>query len=240
MIDWLRSPALPARIDIAGRTLPIELKRLERARRLTLRLAPDGSAVKVTLPKWCAARDAISFAHARADWLARQLAKVPEPCDPASTGRVLYRGTTLAIDWSPSHSRRPLTAVGTVRLGGAEQTISRRLARWLEQEAAAHFEADAAHYCRRASLPCAPVRLSRAKRRWGSCSSAGVIRLNWRLIQAPDAVRRSVVAHEVAHLVQFDHSPRFHALLGEIYEDDISAANAWLSAHGRTLYAAFG
>ena len=56
----------------------------------------------------------------------------------------------------------------------------------------------------------------------------------------PDLVRRSVVAHEVAHLVHFDHSPAFHALLGELYEGDIRAANRWLKQHGRTLYTRFG
>jgi predicted metal-dependent hydrolase len=57
---------------------------------------------------------------------------------------------------------------------------------------------------------------------------------------APDPVRRSVVAHEVAHLVHFDHSPRFHALLGELFEDDIKAANSWLKKEGRSLYQPFG
>jgi predicted metal-dependent hydrolase len=49
-----------------------------------------------------------------------------------------------------------------------------------------------------------------------------------------------VVAHEVAHLVHFDHSPAFHALLGEIYEADIRIADQWLREHGRGLYASFG
>ena len=59
-------------------------------------------------------------------------------------------------------------------------------------------------------------------------------------MQAPDFVRRSVVAHEVAHLVHFDHSPAFHALLGRIYEADIRIADGWLREHGRGLYASFG
>ena len=57
---------------------------------------------------------------------------------------------------------------------------------------------------------------------------------------APDHVRRSVVAHEVAHLVHFDHSPAFHALLGELYEGDLRQADHWLKREGRRLYAAFG
>jgi predicted metal-dependent hydrolase len=66
------------------------------------------------------------------------------------------------------------------------------------------------------------------------------VRINWRLIQAPDAVRRSVVAHEVAHCLHFDHSPQFHAALGRIFDGEVHEADAWLKAHGRTLYAAFG
>ena len=88
------------------------------------------------------------------------------------------------------------------------------------------------------------LRLSRAQRRWGSCSGDGKtgrrIRINWRLVMAPDHVRRSVVAHEVAHLVHFDHSPAFHHLLSRLFEDEIARADAWLKTQGRSLYAAFG
>jgi predicted metal-dependent hydrolase len=92
----------------------------------------------------------------------------------------------------------------------------------------------------RAGQPAPLLRLSRAGRRWGSCSGAGCIRINWRLVQAPDTVRRSVVAHEVAHLIHFDHSPAFRALLADLFEGDVAEADAWLRRKGRTLYTAFG
>ena len=82
--------------------------------------------------------------------------------------------------------------------------------------------------------------LSAARRRWGSCARDGTIRINWRLVMAPAEVRRSVVAHEVAHLVQFDHSPAFHAALDALFEGDLRAANRWLKLHGRELYAPLG
>jgi predicted metal-dependent hydrolase len=82
--------------------------------------------------------------------------------------------------------------------------------------------------------------LSNAQRRWGSCSAKGAIRINWRLIMAPDAVRRSVVAHEVAHLLHFNHSAQFHAALARLFEGDIAVANAWLKREGRGLYLPFG
>jgi predicted metal-dependent hydrolase len=64
--------------------------------------------------------------------------------------------------------------------------------------------------------------------------------MNWRLAMAPDEVRRSVVAHEVTHLVHFDHSPRFHAMLGDLFEGDLNGANRWLKRHGRGLYGPLG
>jgi len=240
MIDWLRREALEPVIALDDRELPIEIIRNRRARRLTLRLAPDGSAVRITLPHWCRSAEAIAFAHARREWLAAQLAKVPAPRDPAQERRLHYRGAEIAVDWRKDAPRRPQMAGDTLTIGGPEDTLGKRLQRWLEGEAARLFTADAADYCARGDLAQAEVRLTRARRRWGSCSSEGVLRLNWRLVQAPDHVRRSVVAHEVAHLVHFDHSPAFHALLGQLYEDDIDHANRWLSRHGRELYASFG
>ena len=240
MIEWLRDQKLPPEIEIAGRRLPIELRRHPTAKRLTLRLAPDGSAVKITMPRWCASKEAVAFAHARAEWLDQQLAKVPEERDPVAERRLDYRGQSLAIAWDEDAPRKPRLDGDTLHIGGPEVTLSKRLTRWLDAQALALFADDAVFYCERAGLPVAPVKLTRARRRWGSCSSEGVLRLNWRLVQAPDHVRRSVVAHEVAHLVHFDHSPAFHALLGAIFEGDIEEANRWLSQHGRTLYSAFG
>lgn len=227
-------------MEIAGRDLPIELTRNKRAKRLTLRLAPDGSAVRVTLPQWCRSAEAIAFAHARRNWLTEQLARIPERRDPVSEGKVQFRGADLAIDWHIERPRRPALVEGRLQIGGPRETLLRRIQKWLESEAIHFFEDDARYFCDRASVSSATVKLTRAKRRWGSCSSEGTLRLNWRLVQAPDAVRRSVVAHEVAHLIHFDHSPAFHRLLSDIYNDDLDAANRWLSRHGRELYASFG
>ena len=84
------------------------------------------------------------------------------------------------------------------------------------------------------------MRLSNARSEWGSCNARGEIRLNWRLVQLPPTLAEYVVAHEVAHLVHFDHSARFHSLLGELYEHDIAEANRWLKREGRALYGLFG
>ena len=236
MIEWLRSDRQRPTIELSGRLIPIELNHHARARRLTLRLAADGSAVRITLPRWCRSQDAVAFAEARHAWLETQLAKVPVRTDPAERGTLRYRGRELTIDWRADAPRRAALSRETVTLGGPRETLAKRLQRWLEGEAQRLMPADLVEYCARASVAPPQLRLTSAGRRWGSCSTKGIVRVNWRLVMAPDFVRRSVVAHEAAHLVHFDHSPAFHALLADIYEGEIAEADRWLRAHGaRTL-----
>ena len=244
MIDWLRRENRNPSVSIGGREVPLAIRRHPRATRLTMRLAPDGSEVRITLPRWGRTSDALVFAHKRIDWLEGQLAAVPRADPPQPGGTVLYRGLPVMIAWEPCLSRRPSLADHRLSLGGPAETVPARVRRWLEAEARLLLGEDLAHYCTRAGVTEPRLRLSRAVRRWGSCSGprGGLrgIRVNWRLVQAPDAVRRSVVAHEVAHLVHFDHSPAFRAMLGELFEGDLKAADGWLKHHGRGLYAAFG
>lgn len=240
MIEWLRSsPVLPA-IELTGRMVPIELARNARARRLTMRVVPDGSAVRITLPRWCRSQDALAFAAARRAWLEAQLARIPAPADPLARGTLHYRGEELTIAWSPGTARAPRLSPEALAVGGPRETLAKRLQRWLEGEALRLLAEDLDGYCAAAGLPRPALRLTRAGRRWGSCSTKGIMRVNWRLVMAPDFVRRSVVAHEVAHLVHFDHSAAFHALLADLFEGDIAAADSWLRDHGRALYADFG
>ena len=241
MIEWLRSASADPQIEIGERTLPITVRRHPTARRMILRLTPDGSEVHVTMPRWGKTSEAVEFAHSRTDWLEGQLAKTAKASAAHVDGKIRFRGRDLEIEWDASWPRKPLLHEHSVAVGGPENSVLPRLQRWLESQALTLMADDLAEYCERADItPVPPVRLSRAKRRWGSCSSKGIVRVNWRLVQAPDHVRRSVVAHETAHLTHFDHSPAFHALLGEIFDDDLRAADRWLKRHGRGLYAAFG
>ncbi|TCD04079.1 DUF45 domain-containing protein [Erythrobacteraceae bacterium CFH 75059] len=228
--------AEPLAVEVAGRLLPLTLRRHARARRMILRLGPDGACVQVTLPPGAAAAEALAFARSRADWLARQSLATPGVCDPVARGWILLHGTRTPVDWSAGRPRQPVLADGALRLGGPRAHAADRVRRWLMETALRIMTGDAAHFCRKRSLAAAPVRLSRARRRWGSCAADGTIRLNWRLVQAPPAVRRAVVAHEVAHLLHFDHSPAFRACLDSLFEGSVADANAWLQAHGRSLF----
>lgn len=252
MLEWLRradtrakeTPAprklAPRTIVVGERELPLVIRKLGHARRMTLRLAPDGSEARVSIPAWGRVGDAEAFARDRADWLAGQIANLPEARMIAPGSHLTLRGEALVIDWIEAARRKPVIENGRLLIGGPRESLSRRLQRWLESEAMALLAIDLAHYCARAGHEVPRLSLSRAQRRWGSCAADGSIRMNWRLIMAPDSVRRSVVAHEVAHMTHFDHSPAFHAHLGTLFEGDVGQANRWLKRHGRGLYAPFG
>ena len=92
-------------------------------------------------------------------------------------------------------------------------------------------EADA-----RANLIVGRVGVGDPRSRWGSCTHDGDLRYSWRLVMAPDHVRRATVAHEVAHLRHMDHSAAFHALVDDLHDGDVGAARAWLRREGRGLH----
>lgn len=244
MIDWLRRDLCEPSIDLGTHSLPLAIRRHARARRLTMRLAPDGSEVRITLPQWCGTAHALAFARARAGWLREELAKVPRARPVAPGGTLPFRGRELAIAWAGHRARRPRLVDDALQCGGPEATLPRRVRSWLEGEALRLLEADLARFCDLAGEPLPALKLSRAQRRWGSCSvgkaGARTVRINWRLVMAPDHVRRSVVAHEVAHFAHFDHSPAFHAHLAALFGADLASPDGWLRAHGRGLYAPFG
>ena len=226
-------------VRVGDRVLPLEVRKLPHARRLTLRLAPDGGAVRVSMPHWVSAQEALAFATSRSDWLAAQNARVPLAVPLAPGGTIAYRGRQLAIDWNTKAGRKPTVVDDQLLIGGPRESLPTRTARWLEGEAKCLISEDLAHYCIRLGKPAPRLALSRARRRWGSCAADGTIRINWRLIMAPDGIRRSVVAHEVAHLAHFDHSPAFHQCLADLFEGSIDAANVWLKRHGPALYQPF-
>lgn len=241
MIEWLfKGKGDDPQVEVAGRMLPLVLRRTAQAKRMTMRLARDGSEVRITLPPWGRSADALDFAQKRAGWLAGQLAAVPEAATLGHGGALPYLGQLHTIAHDPKAPRKVRADEGILHVGGPAESLTPRLNRWLQNEARRLLNEDLTHYCAVAAQPVPQLMLSSARRRWGSCAHNGTIRINWRLVMAPSFVRRSVVAHEVAHLVHFDHSPAFHALLGDIFEHDIRAANRWLKREGRQLYAPLG
>ncbi len=110
----------------------------------------------------------------------------------------------------------------------------RALMLWLRERAMACFEERVALYAGKLGVPVPALALTQAKTRWGSCNSRGQIRLNWRLVHLPLALIDYVVAHELAHLKEMNHSPRFWTIVEAIYPEHKAARKA-LRSHVSSL-----
>ena len=111
---------------------------------------------------------------------------------------------------------------------------ARRLIDWLKDEAQKDLEARSACHATRLGVSVKAIRMRSQVSRWGSCSSTGTINYNWRLVLAPPFVLDYVAAHEVAHLVEMNHSPAFWATVKRTLPE-MEKGRAWLKAHGREL-----
>ena len=122
-----------------------------------------------------------------------------------------------------------------LRCGGPIEGFARRIETFLRAAARDTLSLETAEYAAIAGVTVSGVSLGDADTRWGSCSAAGRIRYNWRLILAPPAVRRWVVAHEVAHRRHMNHGAAFKALEAELFDGDVAAARSLLRRLGPRL-----
>jgi predicted metal-dependent hydrolase len=182
--------------------------------------------VRVGAP-WDASQGAIEkLLRKHAAWVVRKLAEWQVRRAPArqwTDGEVFMLlgqpfTLRLAAGTPNVHLQGSHIVAGTAEGSGAP--ISRRVHEWLRAQALACFEERVEHYRRLLGVRERPhVQLSAARTRWGSCHSSGRIHLNWRLIQVPAHLLDYVVAHEVAHLVEMNHSPRFWRTVGRVVPD---------------------
>ena len=229
-VEALRAPS-------ASEPPPLTFVRNGRARRYILRVLPDAS-VRVTIPRHGSRREAEAFARSRSRWIADRRSELAERRRDTRwwAGRLVWwRGVTHPIDVRPGAG-----ALVDIRCGDLEVSTPRRddyrpLLEPLMRACAARelptrlLALAAAH-----GLRVARVTVRNQRSRWGSCSRDGNIALNWRLLQMPEAVCDYVLIHELMHLRQPNHSPRFWAEVAAACPT-YAEARAWLRAEGLAL-----
>ena len=214
----------------------IEVVRHPRARRARLSVDPASGRVRLTLPRRAALAAALAWAQEKTDWIATQRAKLPQARPFVPGARVPLGDAELVIDWSEDRPRTVRRAGDRLVCGGSREGLSRRITGWLKREALRVLSAETQAAAARAGVKVTSVAVGDARGRWGSCTAGGAIRYSWRLILAPGFVRRSTVAHEVAHRVHMHHGPQFHAFAAALGGEDDAAAHAWLRRNGAALH----
>lgn len=215
---------------------PPEVVRNARARRARLSVDSATGRVRLVLPPRASLKTALAWAAGKADWIAEQRARLPQAL-PFEPGSVFPFGDgTLTIAWEETASRRIVRDGNVLRCGGPRDGLSRRIALWLHREALRVLSEETAEFAARAGVSVTKVAVGDPKTRWGSCASSGTIRYSWRLILMPAFVRRSTVAHEVAHRLHMNHGPHFHRAVAQLDESDPARSHAWLRANGAALH----
>ena len=216
---------------------PLTIRVNPRARRLLLRIDAAARTVELVLPRGVPAEHGLRFLAAQRGWIAARLAALPPPVAFAEGAIVPVLGVPHRIRRESDPAAPPVAIVdGEIRVRGAPEHFARRVRDHLVRLARAELSGRARIYAARIGRPITRVGVRDTKSRWGSCSAKGALSFSWRLVLAPDNVVDYVVAHEVAHLAEMNHGPRFWRLLREL-TPDCAAPRAWLTRHRNRLLA---
>jgi predicted metal-dependent hydrolase len=227
-------------VDFDGEVFLVRLRRHRQARRYTLRIHSVTREVVLTMPPRGSLKQANAFAQKHGAWIAARLQRLPDAA-PFTHGmvlplrgvdhRIMHRSGARGTVWIES-------GAGGERLlcvAGAEPHIARRVRDYLKREAKSDLEMASREAAATLGVAIKRVSIRDQSSRWGSCSTTGVLSYSWRLILAPPFVLDYLAAHEVAHLVEMNHSRAFWRLVERICLHT-SRAKTWLDAHGTELH----
>lgn len=218
----LPAPEPTHRIVIAGQAVAYHLKR---SKRRTIGLAIDHRGLRIGAPLRSRQGDIEALIHQHGQWVLDKLAAWRDRPAPSKLevidGTVIFAlGGPLTVAITPASRARWQFAGDTVQLSpSATVNANQLLEKALREKARLLFAERLAHYAPHLGVAPPPLRLSSARTRWGSCSHHGGISLNWRLIYMPLAIIDYVVAHELAHLKEMNHSPRFWSVVEQLCPD---------------------
>jgi predicted metal-dependent hydrolase len=200
-------------IELSGRLVEY---RFARRRRRTNGISIDGEGLRVAAPLRAPWRDIEGFLRAKQRWIVAKLDEWSSAPRPAvlrveSGERLPLLGEMVKLCVRPGPAQR---LGGTLGVCGSKHLLA-----WLKAAALEVLRPRVAHYAARVDRPAPRLSLSNARTQWGVCNEDGSIRLSWRLVHLDPALADYVVAHEVAHLVELNHSRRFWTLVSALYPD---------------------
>ena len=215
---------------------PVSIRVNSRARRLLLRIDASSRQVELVLPHGVPAEHGLEFLAAQRGWIAARLLALPMPVPFAEGAIVPVFGVMHRICHESDPTAPPVRiADREIRVRGAPEHVARRVKDHLVRLARVELSRRARIYAERIGRPIARVGVRDTRSRWGSCSAKGSLSFSWRLILAPEPVVDYVVAHEVAHLAEMNHGPRFWRLVRTL-TPDCATQRAWLKRHRSGLF----
>jgi predicted metal-dependent hydrolase len=215
-------------VIVGARQIPLVMVRHPRARRYLLRLRADGTA-RVTIPRGGSIGAAREFVQRNTLWLEQQVRRLetrpPKPANWMVGSEILFRGELTRIEAEEA---------GGIHFGGQtlkvvnlEADLRPVLEHHLRRLATVALTSRLLELAARHGLTVRRVTVRNQRTRWGSCSRRGTISLNWRLIQTPSFVQDYIHLHELAHLIEMNHSEKFWRQVERLCPD-YQLAERWL------------
>lgn len=206
-----------------------------KARRLSLRVDPVAGRVVLVKPRRASKSAAVAFASDKIQWISDRLAELPQPV-PFEPGAVIpVYGRPHVIDHHPDARRGVWIDEGRLCVSGPLEHLSRRTHDWMRAEARRVIYPTATSYAEQLDKRVTGVSIRDTKSRWGSCTVAGKLSFSWRLMLTPEPVLKYVVAHEVAHLQELNHSGAFWRVVDRLVSDRAESTQ-WLKTQGADLH----
>jgi len=237
-----RRPSEPSVINIAveQEMYAVRVRRHRQARRYTLRIHSATREVVLTMPPRGSLKEACAFAQKHGAWIAARLGRLPEMLAFAHDTVMPLRGLDHRIVHKRGQRGTVWVEAGNdgerlLCVAGDTPHVARRISDYLKREAKNDLEAASRQAAEALGVRIKRVSVRDQSSRWGSCSTTGVLSYSWRLILAPRFVLEYLAAHEVAHLLEMNHSRRFWRLVDKICPN-VARAKAWLDAHGADLH----
>jgi predicted metal-dependent hydrolase len=243
-----RRPAEPQTIQIVfdQAIYPVRIRRHRQARRYTLRIHAASREVILTMPPRGSVREAKEFAQKHGGWIAARLRRLPEAM-PFADGtvlplrgvqhRIVHRPGVRGTVWTESvdNAESGEAPEALLCVAGQAPHIDRRVNDFLRREALRDLDVASRRAAESLGVAVRRISVRDQSSRWGSCSTTGVLSYSWRLVLAPPFVLNYLAVHEVAHLVEMNHSSRFWRLVNSICAD-ANRAKVWLDIHGTDLH----
>ena len=229
-----KEPALTRLTLPDGSEIALRLRRSARARRYALRVSRHDGAVTLTLPQRGTEREALRFAQGHAVWIAETLAGITPPVTVQFGMELPFEGRPLRLE--AAQLRAPRIEGDRLLAPADPGRLGTRIEAFLKLAARQRLQVATETHAARLGRPFSRITLRDTRSRWGSCSHAGALSYNWRLVMAPPSVLDYVAAHEVAHLQEMNHSPDFWAVVAQLCPG-YRTERAWLKREGGALQA---
>lgn len=230
-------PLEPALLALGAEQLEVVFRRHAKARRLVLRLNPEGTAALVTVPPGVSRTQALDFARRSSAWLEQRLEQRGDNIALRPGSIIPLRGQGHEIRHIASRRGTVVAdpAAAIIYVPGESAHVPRRLLDWLKAAARQELAEASRKYAGAMQVSYRRITIRDQRSRWGSCSAAGDLSYSWRLILTPGFVLDYVAAHEVAHLKHMDHGQGFWRLvIGQC--PHASKARKWLAANGQDVH----